>query len=223
MRLETSWMHILKRVLIVGSVVSVLAFITIVGLYFCVRAELITDLPDPLELKAIENPNASDLFALNGELISRYYIQNRTDLREDELSQHFLDALIATEDVRFYDHSGIDYRSLGRVAVKTILLQRSSSGGGSTITQQLAKNLYPRERCKVMSTPMNKLREMAIAQRIESIYSKDEILLLYCNTVSFGELAFGLKTGARRFFDKEPAELLIEEAATLVGMLKEKH
>ncbi len=115
---------------------------------------------------------------------------------------------------------GIDLRSLFRVMFKTILLSRESSGGGSTITQQLAKNLYPREKHGVLSMPVNKLREMAIALRLENIYTKDELLELYLNTVPFGEDTYGIKTASILFFNKSPGRLKIEEAALLVGMLK---
>ena len=128
--------------------------------------------------------------------------------------------MIATEDVRFYEHNGLDYRALSRVFFKSILLQRSKSGGGSTLTQQLAKNLFPRQRFSILSLPINKFREITIAQRLEKSFSKDEILLLYSNTVSFGERAFGLTTASRRFFGKHPSELTLAESATLVGILK---
>ena len=189
-------------------------------LFLSVRFELITDLPDEMQLTSIENPNASELYAADDKLIAKYFIENRTDLAWEDLTDHYKNALIATEDVRFYQHSGVDMRSLARVAVKTLMLQRSSSGGGSTLTQQLAKNLYPRQEFAMFGTVINKFREMCIARDLEELYSKDQILLLYSNTVSFGELAFGLKTGALRFFNKQPTDLLLEEAATLVGMLK---
>jgi len=189
-------------------------------LFVLVRFEVIGELPSEKEIASIENPNASDLYASDGKLIGRFFIENRTNLEFDDLSEFYKDALIATEDVRFYEHNGIDMRSLVRVAVKSVLMQQASSGGGSTLTQQLVKNLYPRENYRVFSLIINKFREMNIARKIESVYSKDQILLLYSNTVSFGELAFGLKTGSERFFNKEPRELLLEEAATLVGILK---
>lgn len=202
---------------------TLLIFLPIVflsTLFVLVRFEVIGELPAENEIASIENPNASSLYATDGKLIGRFFIENRTNLEFDELSEFYKDALIATEDVRFYEHNGVDLRSLARVAVKSVLMQQSSSGGGSTLTQQLVKNLYPRERYRFFSLIINKFREMNIARRVEKVYSKDQILLLYTNTVSFGELAFGLKTGAERFFNKEPDQLLLEEAATLVGILK---
>ncbi len=177
-------------------------------------------LPDKEQLRNIRNPIASEIFAHNGELIGRYYVENRSQLNPEDLNQAYKNALVATEDARFYSHNGVDYRSLLRVFFKTILLQKGSSGGGSTLTQQLVKNLFPRKRYKFCGTVINKFREMSIAKRMEEVYSKEEILLLYSNTVSFGERAFGLSVATRRFFNKEPLELTVSEAATLVGMLK---
>lgn len=182
--------------------------------------EWVDDLPSKLELKDIQNPIASELYTSDEKLIGKYFLENRSDLKFTDVNEHFKNALIATEDKRFYNHNGVDTRSLFRVFFKSILFQQDRSGGGSTITQQLVKNLYPRKRYSMFSTIFNKYREMAIAKRLESIYTKDELLLLYANTVSFGEQAFGLATAAKRFFNKEPNALLIEEAATLVGILK---
>jgi len=209
-----------SRVLMALGLVIIVPIVFLSMLFVLVRFEVIGELPDLKEIASIENPNASDLFASDGKLIGRFFIENRTNLEFDRLGDFYKDALIATEDVRFYEHHGIDVRSLARVAVKSILMQQSSSGGGSTLTQQLVKNLYPRQHYRFLSLIINKFREMSIAHRIESVYSKDQILLLYSNTVSFGELAFGLKTGSERFFNKEPEDLMLEEAAMLVGILK---
>lgn len=202
------------------SILIILPVIFVFSLRLAVGLELIDDLPTKREIKNISSPLASELYASNNKLIGKYFIQNRTPLTYEELNSFFISALIATEDRRYYKHNGVDLRSLFRVFFKTVLLQRESSGGGSTITQQLAKNLYKRKRYKICSTLINKFREMSIAKRIEKVYSKDEILLMYANTVSFGERAFGLATASQRFFNKKPNDLLIEEAATLVGMLK---
>ena len=178
------------------------------------------DLPSQQELKAIQNPIASELYTADEKLIGKYFLENRSNLQSDDLNDFYKDALISTEDRRFYTHKGVDSRSLFRVFFKSILLQKDASGGGSTLTQQLVKNLYPRKRYRLLSTVFNKYREMAIARRMEKVYSKEDILVLYSNTVSFGEQAFGLATAARRFFNKAPKDLLLEEAATLVGILK---
>jgi len=189
-------------------------------LFLLVRFQIVTDLPSKADILAIENPEASELYSNDESLIAKYFIENRTNLEFGGLNPFFVNALIATEDVRFREHSGVDFRSLMRVFFKSILLRDKSSGGGSTLTQQVVKNVFPRERFKMFSSVFNKFREMIIAQKMEKIYTKDEILLLYVNTVSFGERAFGLETASKRFFNKPSKELLLEEAATLVGILK---
>jgi penicillin-binding protein 1A len=128
--------------------------------------------------------------------------------------------LIATEDARFYQHEGIDFVSLGRVVVKSIFLQDESAGGGSTLSQQLSKNLYPRKRYWVLSMLVNKLREVITAFRLENIYTKEELLTLYLNTIPFADNTFGIQAAAKRFFSTTAEALKTEQAATLVGMLK---
>lgn len=184
------------------------------------RLSIRNDIPSTKELSVVKNPLASELYSENEQLIGQYYIENRTELDSTELNPFYRKALLATEDVRFYEHNGVDFRSLFRVFFKTLLLQKQSSGGGSTITQQLAKNLFPRKSYSTFSIAKNKLREMIIAKRLENIYTKEDILLLYSNTVSFGEKAFGLGTASKRFFNKAPKNLMLEEAAVLVGLLK---
>lgn len=176
--------------------------------------------PSKQQLKDINNPVASEVFSADGKVIGRYYIENRSDVRFDEISPNVINALIATEDSRFYEHRGIDEIALFRVFVKSILLQNESSGGGSTLSQQIAKNLYPRTDYGFFSLPVNKLREAIIAYRMERIYTKEEILTLYLNTVPFSENIFGIEVAAERFFSKAPKNLEIQEAAVLVGMLK---
>lgn len=177
-------------------------------------------LPDNQSIKQIQNPMASEVYTADGELMGTYYIENRQFLEPGEVPESIRNALIAIEDVRFYKHSGIDSRSLLRVFFKSLLLRREGSGGGSTLTQQLAKNLYPRENYRVLSMPVNKVKEMIMAVRIEKVYSKDEILEMYLSTVSFGENTFGIKAASRRYFNKEPRDLRLQESAVLVGMLK---
>jgi len=177
-------------------------------------------IPDNQSLKQIQNPIATEVYSADGVLMGTYYIQNRQYLEPSEIPEKIRDALVATEDVRFYSHRGIDVRSLFRVLFKTLLLRKEGSGGGSTLTQQLAKNLYPRSNEGSFSMPVNKVKEMATARRMEKTYSKDEILELYLSTVPFGENTFGIKAASRRFFNKDPQDLQLEEAAVLVGMLK---
>ena len=117
-----------------------------------------------------------------------------------QISPDFQHAVIAAEDARFYQHHGIDTRSLMRVLFKSILLQNESSGGGSTITQQLAKNLFPRKNYHILSLPINKIREIIVASRIEDLYDKQSIITLYLNTIPFGDNTFGIEAAAQRFF-----------------------
>ena len=171
----------------------------------------------------LENPQsklASEVISSDGEILGFIGVENRSNVSFDEISPNVINALIATEDVRFYDHSGIDMRSLGRVVTKTIIGRSSSSGGGSTITQQLAKNLFPRERKSKIGTVYSKFKEWVVAAKLEHNYSKTEILTMYLNTVDFGSNAFGIKTASKTFFDKAPKDLSVDEAAVLVGLLK---
>jgi len=200
--------------LLAGFIAALAVFILVV------LAGAFGKLPPYAELRSIQHPVASEIYSADGVLMGKYYIRNRQYLKPGEIPATLLDALIATEDTRFYAHRGIDIRSLGRVLVKTFLMGDSGSGGGSTITQQLAKNLYPRQDNGFLTLPVNKVKEMATAVRIEKLYSKDEILELYLSTVPFGGDTYGIKTASLRYFNKNPEALTTEESALLVGMLK---
>jgi penicillin-binding protein 1A len=179
--------------------------------------------PSTSQLRLIRNPMASEVYTADSVLIGRYFVQDRTAVQYDDISPLVIDALISTEDVRFFEHSGIDLRSLGRVMVKSILLQDESAGGGSTITQQLAKNLFPRENYMVCSMLVNKIREAVIAVRLEKLYSKKDILTLYLNTIPFGDNTFGIQAAAQKYFSKNAKDLSLDQAAVLIGMLKATH
>lgn len=171
----------------------------------------------------LENPKANlatEVYADSVELLGYIGIQNRSNVNYKDISPNMINALIATEDARFREHSGIDARSLFRVLTKTILGGHKSSGGGSTLTQQLAKNLFPREKKSAVGTVYAKLKEWIVAIKLERNYSKDEILSMYLNTVDYGSNAFGIKAASHTFFTKLPSELEVEEAAVLVGLLK---
>ena len=176
----------------------------------------------------LENPRsnlASEVWSADGEVLGYIGIENRSSLTYREITNggknlNLIHALVATEDVRFYDHAGIDARSLARVFFKTLVGRHSSSGGGSTITQQLAKNLFPRERKSKLGLIHSKFKEWVVAVKLEHNYSKEEILAMYLNTVDFGSNAYGIETAAHTFFDKSPSELTVDEAAVLVGLLK---
>ena len=172
------------------------------------------------ELINYKNASASVVLSDDGKIIGRFFFENRLTVSYDQIPGHLKDALIATEDIRFYDHNGFDTRSFLRVITKTILFSDRSSGGGSTITQQLAKNMYGRRENGGAGLLVSKVREIITARRLEKIFSKEVILTLYLNTVSFGENIFGIETASQRFFSKSTSDLTIEESAVLVGMLK---
>jgi len=199
-----------------GIAFLLLAFL----LFLIVYVGFTGPVPSTDELQKIKNPIATEVFANDGKLLGRFYIENRSNVSFEEISPNVINALIATEDSRFYQHRGIDEIALMRVFVKSVLLQDHSAGGGSTLSQQIAKNLYPRKSFGALSMPVNKLRESIIAYRLEKLYSKNEILSLYLNTVPFAENTFGIGVASERFFSKPPSKLKVHEAATLVGMLK---
>ena len=152
------------------SVVFATAFFLGIMLFILVFIGLFGPVPSKQQLQDIKNPVASEVLSADGKVLGRFYVQNRSYTRFDEISPNVIKALIATEDSRFYEHRGIDEIALLRVFVKSILLFDRSSGGGSTLSQQLAKNLYPRVDLGPLSMPVNKLREGIIAYRMERIY-----------------------------------------------------
>ncbi len=177
-------------------------------------------------IEELEDPHdklASVVYASDGTTeLGRYFgtAGNRVYNDYEEVSPHVIDALISTEDVRFENHSGIDFMALGRTAVKTLVLRDKSSGGGSTITQQLAKQLYSQPSSNMFKRAMQKPIEWMIAIKLERFYTKDEIINMYLNRFDFLNNAVGIKTAANVYFGKEPRELNIQEAAMLIGMLK---
>lgn len=175
--------------------------------------------PGSDEIRLIQEQQPSQILTSDGVLLGTYPIQDGFDISLDEMSPDLINALLAIEDIRFYRHNGIDYRALGRVLVRSILL-RQNAGGGSTLTQQIAKNFYPRSNKRGIFLLTDKMREMMIASRMESIYTKDEILEIYLNGVSFGENTFGIDMAAQRFFNKQPSDLTLSESATLSGQLR---
>ncbi|MET0572353.1 MAG: biosynthetic peptidoglycan transglycosylase, partial [Pedobacter agri] len=166
----------------------------------------------------------SELYTSDGKLIGRYFKENRTPVSFGDIAPSVINALVATEDVRFYKHWGIDAQAVGRAVVGM-----GKDGGASTITQQLAKNLYRTRYNKsqgflvkipLVRTLIVKLKEWLTAVKLESNYSKNDIITMYLNTVSFGNNTYGIKTAARIYFDKETKDLATTDAAMLVGMLK---
>ncbi|HKK87952.1 MAG TPA: transglycosylase domain-containing protein [Saprospiraceae bacterium] len=189
-------------------------------LAFAVRLGLFGPVPSSADLEQIKNPVASEIYSRNGVLMGKYYQENRTNISYELFPGHLIDALVATEDARFFEHSGIDWRALFRVFFRTILMGDISGGGGSTITQQLAKNIFGRRELPFIGLPVNKMKEIFTARKLEGTYSKEEIIELYLNTIPFGHNFYGLEVASRRYFGKSAPRLKIEEAAVLVGMLK---
>lgn len=179
-------------------------------------------MPPVEELKNPKDRFASVIYTSDGVEMGRYYRNtgNRVYADYDEISQNVINALIATEDARFESHSGIDLRALGRTAVKTILMRQKNSGGGSTITQQLAKQLYTPPSNGLMSRAVQKPIEWMIALKLERYYSKEEIIKMYLNQFDFLYNAVGIKSAAKVYFNKDARNLSMSEAAMLVGMVK---
>ncbi len=199
-------------------------FLLVAGLIGLVWA--FADIPSFEELEDPDSKLATQVIAEDGEILTTFHIENRSYVSFNELSPNLVNAAVATEDVRFYRHSGIDFKSLARVIFKTILGGDSSQGGGSTLTQQLAKTLYPREDVSSRIPGVSKLKmvwiklkEWVTAVKLERSYTKDEIMTMYMNQVFFGSNAYGIKAAAQTFFGKSPIDLTVEEAATLVGMV----
>jgi penicillin-binding protein 1A len=207
---------ILKYVFVFISSVILLTCL----LFFLIYSGVFGPLPGKNALSAISNEEASLVFSSDSILIGKYFAQDRTNINREQVPVHLINALIATEDKRFFNHKGFDNRSYFRVLWKSILLGDNSGGGGSTLTQQLVKNLYGRNDFGFLSLPVNKIKEIIIASRFENVYTKEELLLLYLNSVPFGEDVYGVESAAQRYFNKPASELKIEEAAVLVGMLK---
>lgn len=228
-RIQTWWreaMAFYRSRSLLGKIVLPVAGVIVLSagwfllLFLMVWSGLLGVLPDRAELRQVENPVASEVYSADSVLLGRYFVQERSDITYDQLPPGLIKALIATEDARFYSHSGVDIKSFFRVLFKSILLQQESSGGGSTITQQLAKNLYPRKRYWFFSLTINKIREVLIAWRLESVYDKQALLVLYLNTIPFGDNTYGIEAASQRFFSLPARSLSLGQGAILIGMLK---
>ncbi|HRP61286.1 MAG TPA: biosynthetic peptidoglycan transglycosylase, partial [Vicingus sp.] len=174
---------------------------------------------DPLpSLQELENPKsnlASEIISSDGKVFGKYFKENRTTVKYTELSPNLVNALVATEDERFYNHSGIDFRGLVRAVVKL-----GRAGGASTITQQLAKMMFEHKASNIFQRIKQKLQEQIIAVELEKRYTKEEIITMYLNKFDFINNAVGIKSASNVYFNKEPIDLEIQEAAMLVGMAK---
>ncbi len=183
---------------------------------------LIGYMPDLEELQNPISRSATQVFSADGKVIGtwNYNRENRILVSYNNLSPHLVKALVATEDERFYEHSGIDFIALGRAIVKRGIMRQTSAGGGSTITQQLAKQLYSETAHSKLERILQKPIEWVIAVKLERYYTKEEIVAFYLNYFDFLHNAVGIKTAANTYFGKEPRDLNVEESATLIGLCK---
>ena len=202
-----------------------LLFIIIFGAataFYAINEGWIGYMPPIEDLQNPINRFATQIYSADGKLIGtwNYNRENRVMVDYTKIAPSLVKALVATEDVRFYDHSGIDFYALGRAVVKRGLLGQKSAGGGSTITQQLAKQLYSEHASTTMERLLQKPIEWVIAVKLERNYTKDEIITMYLNYFDFLHNAVGIKTAANTYFSKEPKDLSVVESATLVGLCK---
>jgi penicillin-binding protein 1A len=204
----------------IALIVFAVVFVLFLTLMQTVRAGVFGRLPSEEELGAITHEEATLVLARDGELIGKIFAEDRTNVRYEDLPQHLIDALVSTEDARFFNHQGVDGRSYVRVFFRTLLGGDRKGGGGSTISQQLVKNLYGRESHGLLTVPVTKMKEALVAQRLERVLSKNDVLVLYFNSVPFGENTYGIESAAQRYFSTTTAKLKVQEAAVLVGMLK---
>ncbi|MCF0197974.1 MAG: transglycosylase domain-containing protein [Bacteroidaceae bacterium] len=195
---------------------------TVGGAFYLISTGAIGYMPDIEQLQNPVDKYASQVLSDDGELLGTwsYSRANRVFVNYDELSPYLVQALVATEDERFYEHSGVDFRALFRAVVKRGLFRQKSAGGGSTITQQLAKQLYSEKASNVMERLLQKPIEWVIAVNLERYYTKQEIITLYLNYFDFLHNAVGIKTAAKTYFNKLPKDLTINESAVLIGMCK---
>ncbi len=210
---KKNWLNFFKKGILALVGLFVIFMITV---YFGVFGRV----PTSKEIKLFRNMEASEVYSSDNVLLYRFDKENRLNIPFDSIPKHLVEALISSEDSRFYDHSGVDLKSLLRVIVKTVILQDKSAGGGSTISQQLVKNYFPRNSYWFLSTPINKFEEMVAAYKLESHFTKEQIIEFYFNTVPFGDTAFGIESASQRFFSTSTSKLTIEQSAVLVGMLK---
>ncbi len=197
------WLIVITPVILLFLIVLATAF----GLF--------GELPSFAELENPSTYQATEIYSSDLKLLGKYYRENRSLVHYEDLSPNLVNALKATEDIRFESHSGVDIRGLVRA-----VLNLGSKGGGSTLTQQLAKNLFHEIPDNKIERIIQKIQEWIISARLERSYTKHEILAMYLNTVEFGANAFGIRSASSTFFKKEPKDLSLEEAALLVGMLQ---
>ena len=208
----------LKKYILIFWGLFAAGILTIVFIFFGTAMGWFGFMPSFEDLENPQSYLASEVYAVDNQLLGTYYVENRSRVNYSEISPNLINALISTEDVRFASHSGIDLKALGRVLYGALTGQ--DKGGGSTITQQLAKNLFPREdNPSGLQLVFRKFKEWVIAVKLENRYSKEEIITMYLNKFDFLNLAVGIKSAARIYFSITPAELNIEQSALLIGMV----
>lgn len=208
--------QLIKKILKITLIAAIVPVVIVLIVF--IRA--FSNLQNKKELLSFKNATASVVLSQEGEIIGKIFTENRTNITYEMIPADLINAVIATEDARFYKHRGTDSRSLFRVFFKTILLNKEGAGGGSTITHQLAKNLFGRNIKGPFALFVIKTKEALLAHRLEKVFTKKEILTLYFNTIPFGENIFGIEAAAQRYFSKKAQHLRIEESAVLIGMLK---
>ena len=211
---KTGQSHAIRNLWIIfGSL-----FLLLILFFVCVATGVFGTMPTFEELENPRTNLATEIISADGKILGTYYVENRSNVRYAELPHYMPEALISIEDERFTDHSGIDEKALFRVAFG--VLTGNKKGGGSTITQQLAKNLFPRgENLSKPKLVLRKFQEWITATKLEHNYSKEEIVAMYLNTVAFGHNAFGIRAAASTFFDKKPIDMTIEECALMAGVV----
>ncbi len=192
-------------------------FVLLILLFYGIVTEFFGPMPSFQELENPKSNLASEVISSDGVILGTYYIENRSNVTYRQISPDLINALIATEDVRFEEHSGIDQRALLRVIYG--VLTGKHKGGGSTITQQLAKNLFPRGHLNKLQLVIRKFQEWVTAVKLERYYSKEEIIAMYLNTVFFGHNSYGIKSAAKTFFNKPPDSLNLQESALMAGVV----
>lgn len=213
--MRKAFIRFLWGALAVGIIATVIGFF---GIWFGFIGYMpgLDDLQNPI------NRSASQIYSSDGQVMGTYNFdrENRICVSYNNLSPHLVRALVSTEDERFYMHSGIDFKALGRAIIKRGILGRENAGGGSTITQQLAKQLYSEKAHSKLERLLQKPIEWVIAIKLERYYTKEEIIAHYLNYFDFLHNAVGIKTAAKTYFNKEPSQLTLVESATLVGLCK---
>ncbi|HEX7493556.1 MAG TPA: transglycosylase domain-containing protein, partial [Bacteroidales bacterium] len=214
-----------KKYLIWFWALFIFPFVFVIALFILISKEKLGPMPSFGELENPEYYLAAEVISEDGVLLGKISIENRTWTEYKDLSHYLTDALVATEDIRYYRHSGIDIRGLGRAAIRTVILGQGT-GGGSTITQQLAKQLYPRDTSRnstlirKIKLGVSKFKEWQTAVKLERSYTKQEIITMYLNKFDFSYNAIGIKSAAKVYFNTTPDSLSLQQAAVLIGMLK---